>query len=103
VRDSLRRAAGDTTAGRPANLMAMLRDPQRGEPGSYNNPIQQALGGGGGGGFGFRGAGGLLGGAGGFVEPGTYLVTIRLNGREYRQSVTVVRPSESSALSGGWR
>ena len=101
VRDSLRRAAGDTTAGRPTNLMAMLRDPQRGEPGSYNNPIQQALGGGGG--FGFRGAGGLLGGTGGFVEPGTYLVTIKLNGHEYRQPVTVVRPSESSALSGGWR
>ena len=100
VRDSLRRAAGDTTAGaRPAGLMALLRDPQPGEPGSYVNPIQQALGGG----FGFRGAGGLLGGSGPLVEPGTYLVTIRLDGKEYKQRIEVVRPSESSALSGGWR
>jgi photosystem II stability/assembly factor-like uncharacterized protein len=84
-----------------APLMAMLRDPQRGEPGTFNNPIQQALGGGGG--FGFRGAGGLLGGAGGYVEPGEYLVTVRLNGHEYRQPIRVVRASQSSALSGGWR
>jgi hypothetical protein len=102
VRDSLRRAAGDTTAGaRPTNLMAMLRDPERGEPGSYINPIQQALGGGRG--FGFRGAGGLLGGAGPMVEPGMYLVTIRLDGKEYKQPIRVVRPSETSELSGGWR
>ena len=102
VRDSLRKAAGDTTAGaRPTNLMAMLRDPQPGEPGQYLNPIQQVLGGGGG--FGFRGAGGLLGGAGGFVEPGMYLVTIKLDGKEYKQQIEVVRPNESSTLSGGWR
>jgi hypothetical protein len=99
VRDSLRRAAGDTVAGaRPTGLMALMRDPNPGEPGSYLNPIQQALGG-----FGFRGAGGLLGGTGPFVEPGTYLVTIRLDGKEYKQPIEVVRPSESSALSGGWR
>ena len=100
VRDSLRRAAGDTVAGaRPTGLMALMRDPNPGEPGSYLNPIQQALGGS----FGFRGAGGLLGGAGPFVAPGTYLVTIRLDGKEYKQPIEVVRPSESSALSGGWR
>jgi len=99
VRDSLRRAAGDTVAGaRPAGLMALMRDPNPGEPGTYLNPIQQALGG-----FGFRGAGGLLGGSGPFVEPGTYLVTIRFDGKEYKQPIEVVRPSESSALSGGWR
>jgi hypothetical protein len=79
--------------------MALLRDPQPGEPGQYLNPIQQVLGGGGG----FRGAGGLLGGTGPFVEPGTYLVTIRLDGKEYKQPIEVVRPSESSTLSGGWR
>jgi len=100
VRDSLRRAVGDTAAGaRPTNLMALMRDPQPGEPGSYLNPIQQVLGGG----FGFRGAGGLLGGSGPFVEPGTYLVTIRLDGKEYKQPIEVIRPSESSSLSGGWR
>jgi len=100
VRDSLRRAAGDTVAGaRPTGLMALLRDPQPGEPGSYINPIQEALGGG----FGFRGAGGLFGGAGGYVEPGTYLVTIKLDGKEYKQPIEVIRPSESSELSGGWR
>jgi photosystem II stability/assembly factor-like uncharacterized protein len=99
VRDSLRKAAGDTTAGRPTNLMAMLRDPQRGEPGRYDNPIQRALGGGRG--FGFRG--GFFGGAGAAVEPGMYLVTIRLNGQEYRQPIRVVRPSQTSSLSGGWR
>jgi photosystem II stability/assembly factor-like uncharacterized protein len=101
VRDSLRRVAGDTTGGRPTNLIAMLRDPQRGEPGSFDNPIQRALRGGGG--FGFRGARGLLGGAGAYVEPGEYLVTIRLDGHEYKQPIRVVRPSQSSALSGGWR
>jgi len=100
VRDSLRRAAGDTVAGaRPTGLMALMRDPNPGEPGSYVNPIQQALGGG----FGFRGAGGLLGGSGPFVEPGTYLVTIRFDGKDYKQPIEVVRPMESSALSGGWR
>jgi hypothetical protein len=78
--------------------MALMRDPNPGEPGTYLNPIQQALGG-----FGFRGAGGLLGGSGPFVEPGTYLVTIRFDGKEYKQPIEVVRPSESSALSGGWR
>jgi len=101
VRDSLRRAAGDTTAGaRPMGLMAMLRDPERGEPGTYLNPIQQALGGGG---FGFRGLGGLFGGAGPMVEPGTYLVTIRIDGKEYKQPIRVVRPTQTSELSGGWR
>jgi photosystem II stability/assembly factor-like uncharacterized protein len=98
VRDSLRKAAGDTTAGRPTNLMALLRDPERGEPGRYDNPIQRALGGRG---FGFRG--GFFGGAGAAVEPGEYLVTVRLNGQEYRQPIRVVRPYQTSALSGGWR
>jgi hypothetical protein len=101
VRDSLRKAAGDTVPGsRPTGLMAMMRDPQPGEPGTYINPIQQALGGGG---FGFRGAGGLLGGTGAYVEPGTYLVTIKLDGKEYKQPIEVIRPSETSELSGGWR
>ena len=98
VRDSLRRAAGDTTAGRPANLMALMRDPTPSEPGTFDNPLQQVLGGRGAGGF--RGG---LGGAGALVEPGMYLVTIRLGGREYRQPISVVRPSQSSTLSGGWR
>jgi photosystem II stability/assembly factor-like uncharacterized protein len=106
LRDSLRTATGDTATGRagPGGMAALFRDPQPGEPGSYNNPVQQALGGGGGGGGGFGGgAGALLGGAGAFVEPGTYLVTVRLNGREYRQPIRVERPSSSSALSGGWQ
>jgi len=54
--------------------------------------------GGGGGGFG----GGA--GVGGLVEPGVYAVTVRFNGREYKQSVRVERPSAvQSVLSGGWQ
>jgi photosystem II stability/assembly factor-like uncharacterized protein len=99
LRDSLGNATGDTAAARgPGGLRALFRDPQPGEPGSYNNPIQQALGGGGG--FG-RAAG--LGGAGPIVEPGRYLVTVRLNGRDYRQAILVERPNNASVLSGGWQ
>ncbi len=42
-------------------------------------------------------------GRGPLVEPGVYLVTVRFNGREYRQTVRVEAPSQTSALSGGWQ
>jgi hypothetical protein len=106
VRDSLRAAMpADTAAGRqpgqgPGGLAALMRDPEPREPGQYNNPIQRVLGGGGG--FG-GGGGGLLGGAGGLVEPGQYLVTIRLNGQDHKQLVRIERPSQTSVLSGGWQ
>jgi len=100
LRDSLRTAAGDTAAGqRPgAGMQALMRDPEPREPGQFNNPLQRVMGGGRGG-----GAAGLLGGAGSFVEPGTYLITIRLGGREYKQVARIERPVQTSALSGGWR
>jgi hypothetical protein len=106
--------AGPGGPGGPGGMGALMRDPERGEPGQWQNPIQRALNpptpgginrnvGGGGGGFG--GLGALLGGggAGAFVEPGVYLVTVRMNGREYRQAVRIERPQQSSALSGGWQ
>jgi len=106
VRDSVRNAMRDTTAGRqagPGGIQALVRDPEPREPGVFLNPLQQVLGGFGGGGGG-GGAGALLGGgAGGFVEPGTYLVTIRLDGREYKQPIRVERASQTSVLSGGWQ
>jgi len=77
-----------------------MRDPEPREPGQFNNPLQRVMGGGGGGGGGARG---LLGGAGSFVEPATYLITIRLGGREYKQVARIERPVQTSALSGGWR
>lgn len=101
LRDSLRAATGDTAAGRrpgPGGLQALMRDPEPREPGQFNNPLQRILGGGGGG-----GARGLAGGAGSLVEPGTYLITVRLNGRDYRQVARIERPVQASALSGGWR
>jgi len=104
LRDSIRTAMQDTTGGRqpaPGGLQAIMRDPQPREPGQFNNPLQRLLGGGGGGGGG--GLGGLLGGTGPFVEPGTYLVTIRINGRDYRQLARIERPVQTSALSGQWR
>ena len=103
LRDSLRAAAGDTAAGQrpgPGGLPALMRDPEPREPGQFNNPLQRVMGGGGGGGGGARG---LLGGAGSMVEPGTYLITIRLGGREYKQLARIERPVQTSALSGGWR
>jgi hypothetical protein len=100
LRDSLRTAAGDTSATpRPGGgLAALMRDPEPREPGSFNNPLQRVMGGGRGG-----GAGGLLGGAGAMAEPGTYLITIRLNGREYKQVARIERPVQTSALSGQWQ
>jgi hypothetical protein len=108
VRDSLRTVAGGQPGGGPgggpAGLRALFRDPEPGEPGQYNNPVQAAIGGGGGGGGGFGGGfGGLGAGQGELVEPGTYLVTIRINGRDYRQVARIVRPEQTSALSGGWQ
>ncbi len=103
LRDSLRTALRDTTGGRqpgPAGLQALFRDPQPREPGQFNNPLQRLMGGGGGGGFGALAG---LGGAGAFVEPGTYLVTVHLNGRDYKQVARIERPVQTSALSGGWR
>ena len=103
LRDSLRAAAGDTAAGQrpgPGGLPTLMRDPEPREPGQFNNPLQRVMGGGGGGGGGARG---LLGGAGSMVEPGTYLITIRLNGREYKQLARIERPVQTSALSGEWR
>jgi len=122
LRDSLRAAMPDTAGGRqarPGALAALARDPERGEPGQWQGPLRAALNppsagglnrgnpieqgfGGGGGAFGTL-AGRLGGGAGGFVEPGTYLATIRLNGREYKQPIRVERASQTSALSGGWQ
>ena len=102
LRDSLRTAAGDTSATpRPGGgLQALMRDPEPREPGSFNNPLQRVMGGGGGGGGGARG---LLGGAGSTVEPGTYLITIHLNGRDYKQVARIERPVQTSALSGQWQ
>jgi hypothetical protein len=101
LRDSLRTAAGDTAAGqRPGGLQALLRDPEPREPGSFNNPLQRVMGGGGGGG---GGRGLLGGGAGAMVEPGTYLITIRMNGRDYKQVARIERPVQTSALSGQWQ
>jgi uncharacterized membrane protein YgcG len=105
LRDSLRTAgllpaAGQGGGGRGgAN-----RDPEPGEPGTpitalqiaVNPPAQSLARGGGGGGGGGAGAGPL-------VEPGVYLVTIRLNGREYKQAVRIERPSQPGALPGGWQ
>jgi len=105
LRDSIRTAMQDTTGGRqpaPGGLQALFRDPQPREPGQFNNPLQRLIGGGGGGG-GFGGIGGLLGGTGPMVEPGTYLITVRLNGRDYKQVARIERPEQTSALSGGWR
>ena len=98
VRDSLRAVMRDTTnANRP-----QLRDPEPTEPGQWENPALAQLGLGGRFG-GRRGGRGRFGGRGALVEPGTYLVTIRLNGAVYRQTVQVVRPDQTSALSGGWK
>jgi hypothetical protein len=98
LRDSIRTAMGpDTVAGR-RRLAA--RDPQPGEPGVWQNPLLQQLGGGFGGG---GGGGGGFGGGAPLVEPGTYLVTIRLNGREHKQTVRVERPTLPGALAGGWQ
>ena len=79
-----------------------MRDPTPREPGQYNNPLQRLLGGGGGGG-GFGGLGGLLGGTGPMVEPGTYLITVRINGRDYKQVARIERPVQTSSLSGEWQ
>jgi photosystem II stability/assembly factor-like uncharacterized protein len=113
LRDSIRAAQGDTAQARrgpggPGGPGAgggfpgaQQRDPTPGEPGTPVNmagenwgirPGQR-----GGGGF------GGLGGLGPVVEPGTYLVTVRFNGRDYRQTVTVVRPQQTSTLAGGWQ
>ncbi|HMA46053.1 MAG TPA: hypothetical protein VKP11_02420, partial [Frankiaceae bacterium] len=100
LRDSIRTAVRDTSGGRqpgPGGFQALMRDPQPREPGQFNNPLQSILGGG----RGF-GGGGFLG-AGTQVEPGTYLITIRLNGREYKQLARIERPVQTSALSGEWR
>ena len=99
VQDSTRAATRDTTGGRRGGFAG--RDPTPGEPGTNvtmtGNNYGLFPGGGGGGGFGGGGAGGL-------VEPGVYGITVRFNGREYRQSVRVERPSMlQSALSGGWQ
>jgi hypothetical protein len=97
LRDSLRTAAGDTIAGqRPAGLQALMRDPEPREPGQFNNPLQSVMGRG-------RGGRGMFGGAGAMVEPGTYLITIRLNGRDYKQVARIERPVQTSALSGQWQ
>jgi len=101
LRDSLRTAMQDTTGGRrpgPAGMQALMRDPQPGEPGQFNNPIQGLMGGGRGG---FGGLGAL--GGGGTAEPGAYLITVRLNGRDHKQVAVIERPVQTSALSGGWR
>jgi len=103
LRDSIRAAVGDTGAARrpgPGGLPALMRDPEPREPGQFNNPLQRVMGGGGGGGGGARG---LLGGAGSLVEPGTYLITIRLGGREYKRLARIERPVQTSALSGQWQ
>ena len=42
-------------------------------------------------------------GAGGLVDPGTYLITVRINGRDYKQSAVIERPISTSALTGGWQ
>ena len=94
--DSVRTAMRDTTGGR--RPMAM-RDPTPGEPGVPMVMIGDNWG------LLPSGRGGFGGGGGGaLVEPGVYLVTMRFNGHEYRQTVRVERPSEQqSVLSGGWR
>jgi photosystem II stability/assembly factor-like uncharacterized protein len=95
--DSVRTAMRDTTGGRRSMPM---RDPTPGEPGvpmvmiGDNWGLLPST----------RGGGGFGGGAGALVDPGTYLVTVRFSGHEYRQTVRVERPSEQqSALSGGWQ
>jgi hypothetical protein len=115
VRDSVRAAVPDSArqAG-PGSVMALARDPESREPGRYLGPMQLAVnppeqeirrsrGGGGGGGMFGRFAALSGGGAGAFVEPGVYIVTIRLSGRDYRQPVRIERPVQTSALSGGWQ
>ena len=99
VTDSVRTAMRDTAqGGGPAALRAMQGAP--GEPGVFTPSLGRNWGlvpGGGGGGGGFGG------GAGALVEPGIYLVTVRFNGREYKQTVRVERPNQTSMLSGGWQ
>ena len=90
VRDSVRAAMrADTTRRAPT------RDPEPTEPGVWVNP--NAAGGfGGGGGF-FRFGQGPL------VEPGEYVVTARINGLEYKRTIRVERPTNTSEFSGGWQ
>jgi len=109
LRDSLR------TAG--ASPAAALRDPTPGEPGTHTPPtagLEVRVGGAGGGGAGGGLArllgGGTGGGGGGFggdeprtVEPGTYVVVMRLNGVEYRRPIRVERPEgQKSVRVGDW-
>jgi hypothetical protein len=104
LRDSLRTAMPQDTGrarqagpGGPGGFGALMRDPQPREPGQFNNPLQNVMGGG-------RGLGGMgAAGAGGMVEPGTYLIAVRMNGRDYKQVAVIERPTQTSALSGGWR
>jgi len=96
VRDSLAAAWKDDTteAGR---RQAHGRDPQPGEPGTYEPPE------------GFRPPRFFGGGFGGFggaalVEPGDYLLSVTVNGVTYRRVIHVQRPEgPQSAVAGDWQ
>jgi photosystem II stability/assembly factor-like uncharacterized protein len=99
VRDSIQAAQRADTAQGGGQRRGPPRDPEPTEPGVWVNPA--AVGGGFGGGGG--GGGGFAAGAGPLVEPGTYLLTVRINGVTHRRTIRVERPNLQSALSGGWQ
>jgi len=96
TRDSVTAAArADTTSGR---RRSPFRDPEPGEPGTPVLPAGGGFGGGGGGG----GGGGRFGGAG-FVEPGDYLLTLKVGTTELHRVIHVERMGgyPQSVMVGG--
>ena len=96
VHDSLAAAwRGDTTE--RGRALAAGRDPEPGEPGSYEPPPGFRAG---------RGGGGPFGGAGGatLVDPGDYVLSVTVNGTTYRRVIHVERPAGAkSAVAGEWQ
>ncbi len=94
VRDSLAEAwRGDTTA--RGRRLARGRDPEPGEPGTYERPP----------GFEPRRFFGGFGGAGGpeLVDPGDYVVSVTVNGVTYRRVIQVQPPAgPKSVMVGDW-
>jgi len=98
VHDSLAAAwKGDTTE--HGRRMASGRDPEPGEPGTFEPPPGFRTGRGGGGFGGFGGQGGAT-----LVDPGDYVVTVTVNGTAYRRVIHVQRPEgPKSVMVGDWQ
>jgi hypothetical protein len=97
VRDSLAEAwRGDSTE--RGRALAAGRDPEPGEPGTWEPPAGLRTGRGGGGG-GFGGFGGAA-----LVDPGDYVLSVTVNGTTYRRVIHVIRPAgPRSAVAGEWQ